>query len=311
MEHLNVVHKVGDATVTKISELALDAVPASFLYPGSDEDVAAEEGRKLGAGSFDPTTGLLRLSVHCWLVRTPGRVALVDSATGNGRDLPGNPPLNHLNEPFLERLEAAGVRPEQVDAVLHTHIHADHVGWNTHQVGGRWVPTFPNAQHIFSGREREYNAALAAGDGSDAAVRAEAGLGRMMGLPEPGVYEASMVPVIDAGLTREIVVDGTEVIEGFSYLPSPGHSIDHASIGFTSRGERALFWGDVLHSPVQLALPDWNSVYCEFPDAARKARRWAMGHAADAGALVFTTHFAESSAGRVAREGERFTWRFT
>jgi glyoxylase-like metal-dependent hydrolase (beta-lactamase superfamily II) len=105
-------------------------------------------------------------------------------------------------------------------------------------------------------------------------------------------------------------VDGTEVVEGFSFLPSPGHSIDHACISFNSRGEQALFWGDVTHHPLQFVRPDWNSVFCEFPDAARKARRWAINHAAETNALVFTTHFAESSAGRVSREGGRFTWHF-
>src|SRR5262249_19539276 len=97
---------------------------------------------------------------------------------------------------------------------------------------------------------------------------------------------------------------------GFSFLPSPGHSIDHACICFNSRGEQALFWGDVMHHPLQFVRPDWNSVFCEFPEAARKSRQWAMNHAAETNALVSTTHFAESSVGRVCREGDRFTWHF-
>jgi len=237
-------------------------------------------------------------------------VILVDTAAGNDKDRPGMPNLNHLNGPFLDRLKAAGARPEEVDLVLHTHLHADHVGWNTSKVGGRWVPTFPNARYVFSGRERVYLAALSASDGSDAAIRAELKLGRMTHPSLPGVYEDSVLPVIDAGLAREIVVDGTEGAEGFSFLPSPGHSIDHACIRFSSRGEQALFWGDVMHHPLQIVRPDWNSEFCEFPDAARKSRRWAMNHAAETNALVCTTHFAESSVGRVSREAGRFTWHF-
>ena len=154
-------HRVGDATVIKIPELALDAVEAGVLYPdqAGDPTAAVEEVRKLWPGSVDPQTGLLRQSIHVWLVRTPTRVILVDTGAGNDKDRPNVPSLNHLNEPFLDRLKGAGVRPEEVDLVLLTHLHIDHVGWNTRKVAGRWVPTFPNARYIFSGRERAYLAA--------------------------------------------------------------------------------------------------------------------------------------------------------
>jgi len=309
------VHRVGDATVIKIPELSLDACDPGFFYPGQvNVPTAVGETRRLWPGSVDPQTGLLCLSIHAWLVRTPTRVILVDTGAGNDKDRPNGPNLNHRNEPFLDRLKAAGVHPEEVDLVLLTHLHVDHVGWNTKKVDGRWVPTFPNAQYIFSGRERAYIAALSAADGSDASIRAEAELGPMPHPPPPvsyqGIYEDSVRPVIDAGLAREIVVDGTEVVEGFSFLPSPGHSIDHACISLNYRGEQALFWGDVMHHPLQFVRSDWNSVFCEFPEAARKSRQWVMNHAAETNALVFSTHFAESSVGRVSREGHRFTWHF-
>jgi glyoxylase-like metal-dependent hydrolase (beta-lactamase superfamily II) len=309
------VHRVGDATVIKIPELSLDASDPDLFYPGQvNVRTAVQEARKLWPGSVDPQTGLLRLSIHAWLVRTPTQVILVDTGAGNDKDRPNVPNLDHLSEPFLDRLKAAGVHPEEVDLVLLTHLHVDHVGWNTKRVDGRWVPTFPNARYVFSRRERAYLAALSAADGSDASFRAEAKLGPMSHPPlqaiYDGVYEDSLRPVIDAGLAREIVVDGTEAVEGFSFLRNPGHSIDHACIRFISRGEQALFWGDVMHHPVQFVRPGWNSVFCEFSEAARKARQWAMSHAAETSALVFTTHFAESSAGRVFCEGDRLTWHF-
>ncbi|GLH75932.1 MBL fold metallo-hydrolase [Bradyrhizobium sp. SSBR45G] len=303
-------YRVGDATISKIFEIGLDAVDGEFLFPGIDPGSIARERGGFGPGSVDPRTGSLRLSIHSWLVRTPSRVILVDTATGNDKERPGAAVLHRLNAPFLERLRAAGVTPEDVDLVLLTHLHADHVGWNTHLANDHWVPAFPNAQHVFSGREHAYLVALSAGDGSDAAIRDDARLGPMLHPPLSGVYEDSVRPIVEAGLARQIVVDGSEVVEGFRFLPSPGHSIDHACVSFTSRGERALFWGDVMHHPLQVARPDWNSVYCEFPAAALTSRRWAMEHAAETRSLVFTTHFAESSAGRISRDGDRFAWQF-
>jgi glyoxylase-like metal-dependent hydrolase (beta-lactamase superfamily II) len=308
-------YRVGDATIIKILDLPLDATEPREMYPGQvDVSTAVEETRKSWPGSVNPKTHLIRQSIHTWLVRTPKRVILVDTGAGNDKDRPSLPLLNHLHLPFIERLKAEGVQPEEVDLVLLTHLHVDHVGWNTRKVDGRWVPTFPNAKYIFSGRESAYLAALCAGHGSDVLIREEAKLGPMPHPPIPGIYEGvfedSIRPVIEAGLAKKIAVDGTEVVEGFSFLPSPGHSIDHACIRFDSKSDRALFWGDVMHHPLQFVRPDWNSAFCEFPDAARKSRRWAMNHAAETNALVFTTHFGESSVGRVSHEGGRLTWHF-
>lgn len=304
-------HRVGDAVITRVSELALDALSAGDLYPEADPAEATRSGRALGPGSYDREADAFRISVHAWLVRTPGRAVLVDAAGGSGKRRLEMPAFDRLHEPFLERLRRAGASPEEVDAVLLTHLHVDHVGWATREAGGRWRPTFPNAAHVFSARERAYVAALAAGDGGRAgAVRAEAGLGPMAREPSVEFWADSVVPVIEAGLAREVAVDGSEVLDGFSLVPLPGHSVDHAAVAFSSRGEQALFWGDVMHNPVQFAHPEWNSAFCEFPDTARRARRRALERAADTGALVLTSHFAESSAGRVAREGDRFVWRF-
>src|SRR5262249_46088642 len=132
------VHRGGDATVIKIPELSLYASDPGFFYPRQvNVPAAGEETRKLWPGSVDPQTGLLRQSIHAWLVRTPTRVILVDTGAGNDKDRPNVPSLNHLNEPFLDRLKAAGVRPDEVDLVLLTHLHIDHVGWNTRKVDGR------------------------------------------------------------------------------------------------------------------------------------------------------------------------------
>jgi len=303
---------IGAAVVTKVPELDLDGVEPAFLYPGADPVTVIQEAEHLSAGSYDPATRTLRQSIHTWLVQIDGRVILIDTATGNDKDRPTMPPLDHLHEPYLERLAAAGIAAHEVDAVLMTHIHADHVGWNTRLNDGAWVPTFPNARYYFSGIEADYNGAIDADDdGTASSLRNSAALGPMDHLPAAGIYTDSIVPVEAAGLAKRIVVDGSEIIPGFSYLRLPGHSIDHAGILLQSGGEQALFWGDVLHHPVQIARPDWNSVFCEFLEAATLARREALDLAAESGATVFTTHFAESAVGRVYRKSEgHFRWTF-
>jgi glyoxylase-like metal-dependent hydrolase (beta-lactamase superfamily II) len=118
------------------------------------------------------------------------------------------------------------------------------------------------------------------------------------------------MPIIEAGLAQLIDVNGAELLDDFSYLPTPGHSVDHASIRLRSRGQEALFLGDVLNHPLQVHLPDLRSVYCEFLEPARASRRWALEYAAELHSLCFSTHFPESSAGRISRHGDTFHWQY-
>ena len=299
-------YHIVDAAITRIDELALAAFQFGTLYPGADPEALERQRGRLEAGSFDPATGTFIQSIHSWLVRTPHHTILIDTATGNDKDRPDIPPLHRLNQPFLARLAAAGVTPEDIDYVLLTHVHADHVGWNTRLVDGRWVPTFPNATYIFSRVEQAYGESLAKGAEPDT----NPALGPALRKPADRVYDDSVRPVIDGGLARPITVDGGEVLEGISFIPTPGHSVDHASIRLVSRGETALFAGDVMHHPLQVYEPSLNSCFCEFPEAALRSRKFALEDAAERGAAVFTTHFAQSSAGRITRNGERFAWQF-
>lgn len=298
--------RVGDATIIRIDEIPLTHGSPVELYPEIDPEAGDRHRGRLPAGAQDPETGAISLGIHSWLVRTPHHTILIDTATGNGKERPAVPVMHRLDVPYLQRLAAAGVRPEDVDHVLITHVHADHVGWNTRLVDGRWVPTFAKARHHVSLVEQRYGDSLTAGGG----FRPDPALGAPRHPPLDGVYQDSVRPVLEAGLADLVSVDGGEVLDGISFHPTPGHSIDHAVIRLRSRGEEALFAGDVMHHPLQVYEPGWNTRYCEFPEPARASRRWLLEQAAESGALVLPGHFPESSAGRVTRRGDRFDWTF-
>jgi glyoxylase-like metal-dependent hydrolase (beta-lactamase superfamily II) len=296
MPHVNKTYHVGDVTITKIDEMRLNVASPSFLYPEWDNAELALNRYWLMPNNMHAETGNLVQSVHTWLVRTRHHTILIDTACGNGKERPQNPIFHHLDIPYLERLAAAGVRPEDVDYVLLTHLHVDHCGWNTRLVDGRWVPTFPSARYVFARVEEDYYSSPASHN--------------EVNVPSLGVYEDSVAPIIEAGLAERIGAEGGDYLDNFTFRPTKGHSIGHMSIELRSNGYEALFGGDVMHHPLQIVRPDWNSVFCEFHDEARASRRWALEHAAERNRLFFTTHFAESSAGRVGRIGERFTWTY-
>lgn len=280
------------------------------LMPALDREVFSRHPAWLPAGTSDDA-GHAFLSLHSWLVRHDGRTILVDTGAGNDKARPQQVVLDHLGNPFLDRLAAAGVWPEDVDLVLHTHIHSDHVGWDTRLVDGGWVPTFPNAEVICSDLEWRYGAALTDGDEAGVvACRREAGLGEPIRVPVSGTFADSVRPLEGRVPVRRIPIDGAEVLPGIRFLPTPGHSIRHAAIEIVSDGEVGLFSGDVFHHPAEIYVPDLVSTFCEYPDAARRSRRAFMDRAIDTRATVFTSHFARSSAGRVVRDDDEYGWEF-
>jgi glyoxylase-like metal-dependent hydrolase (beta-lactamase superfamily II) len=284
-------YQVGRATINRVTELVLPTIPTTFLFPEWDPAVMPRDLDWLDSGNISSDGQTLALSVHSWVVRTDQHTIVIDTGAGNGKDRPLNTIFHHLDTPYLSRLEAAGVAREDVDFVLITHLHVDHVGWNTVREGDRWVPTFPNAKYVFSKAEYEFYA-------DPANVQT----------PSAGVLEDSVKPVIDAGLAILIDADSPPLLEGLKFHSTKGHSYDHLSISLESQGQTALFSGDVMHHPVQVAMPEWNSVFCEFQEEARLSRRWALDFAAQRQAHFFSSHFPGTSAGLVERKGEGFAW---
>ena len=285
------VHRVGAATITRIDETVFPLAPER-LFPAWTEDHGRALAERFAAESLDLTLRRVPLKTHLWLVELDGHTIVVDTGIGNGKSRPFSALFDCLDNPVLERLEAAGFHTEQVDYVLLTHLHVDHVGWNTHRREGRWVPLFENATYVFGERERDFFATPE-------------------GAPRRMVFEDSVAPVIGAGQARTVPDAGAEVLDGIRFIPTFGHSAGHMAIEIRSRGETALFSGDVMHSAVQVHHPHWNSMFCQHPEQARASRLALLERAAETGATVFAAHFAETSAGVITRAGDGFEWTYT
>ena len=286
---------VGSVSITRIEEqLGPGGRPVNQFLVGFEREVFNRHLDWMVPNHYAPELDRLISSMHSWLIRTERQVILVDSCCGNHKERAWMPRFHQLNTRYLENLHAAGVAPEQVDIVLCTHLHTDHVGWNTRLESGRWVPTFPNARHLFSDREdRRWNPA------------------RNPDL-EPirkAVYEDSVLPVVAAGLST--LVDGEYAIDDRLLIePAPGHTPGHVVLKLADGGRRGLFCGDVLHHAIQVYQPNWNSAFCEDPAEARRTRRRVLEYCADQDALLFPTHFGAPFVAAIRRAGEAFVPHF-
>ncbi|QFZ17806.1 MBL fold metallo-hydrolase [Saccharothrix syringae] len=284
---------LGDVTVTRIPEYCgpVGMTPAEF-FPDSPGASWAANRDWLAPDFWDPRTDGCRSAVQTWLLRSEGRTILVDTGVGKHKERPYAPVWSRLDTGFLDTLEAAGVRPEEVDVVVNTHLHLDHVGWNTRLDGRTWVPTFPNATYLVPRRDFDF---------WDPAGGHPSRLGR----GNQNVFEDSVAPVHEAGLT--LLWDDSHRIDANLRLElAPGHTPGSSVLRLESGGDRALFVGDLVHTALQVVEPDTNSCFCEDPAAARATRRRLLGEAADRTALVFPAHFGGHGAVQVKRAGTGF-----
>jgi glyoxylase-like metal-dependent hydrolase (beta-lactamase superfamily II) len=277
---------VGEATITSVVEEETHHIPPEFFFPAATAaEVAAQDW--LSVPDFVDADGNIALRIQAFVVETGGRRVLVDPCVGNGKPLP-IVFWNEMTWPFFERFTDAGFTAAGIDTVVHTHLHADHVGWDTHLVDGEWVPTFTNARHLYVENELAW---VKRGDSPGSA----------------GVYPVSIAPVVDAGLA-EIVEPDADLGDGLVLESSVGHTPGQVSMWVESAGERALITGDFLHHPVQCARPDWNEIGDEDPEVACETRHRMLSRAAESGALVFGTHFSSRPVGLVVAHGD--AWRF-
>ncbi|MBI1239731.1 MAG: MBL fold metallo-hydrolase [Alphaproteobacteria bacterium] len=279
--------RIGDVTIKRIVELEATGGSA-FILPEATPDLAKSISWLFP--HFADATGNLKMSVHALLIETPTIRLIVDTCIGNDkqRDIPN---WSNLQTRFLDEITAAGFPRESIDVVLCTHLHVDHVGWNTMLVEGKWTPTFPNARYLIGRDEFEY-------------WRKEE---EQLGNPATSPFGDSVKPVFDAGLV-ELVTTTHRVSDEISLEPTLGHTPGHVSVRIRSKGEQALITGDFMHHPCQIAKPDMSSAVDFDPKAAAATRRRMFESLAGDGTLVIGTHFAAPTAGRIVPDGA--VWRF-
>ncbi|MFE6613356.1 MBL fold metallo-hydrolase [Amycolatopsis sp. NPDC057786] len=280
---------VGDFTVRRVDEVVLPPATGPWLLPAATPEVVAGHGWL--RPDFADDAGTLRLATHSFAISAGGLKILVDTGIGNGKRR-ANPAWHDLRTGYLDDLTAAGFSPESVDLVVLTHLHADHVGWNTRLEAVDWVPTFPNARYLTSRVEREFWA------------------GYDMDEPRRQMFRDSVHPVEDAGLLDliDVPADGVDVAPGVRLVPTPGHTPGHVAVRLASGGETALITGDSLHHPVQIPRPDIGSCVDIDPARAEATRRSLLASLADTGTLVLGTHFPPPTAGQVVSTETALAW---
>lgn len=284
---------VGRVRIDRVVEFQQPLTPPATLLPEVTEEIIARHREWLEPALLDPETGMLVISFHSFAIRTPRSLILVDTCSGNDRERPGKVRYHRKSWPYLENLANAGVTPEAVDYVLCTHLHVDHVGWNTRLLDGRWVPTFPNARYLFDREEWEF-------------WQAEYETERFVDDP---FYEDSILPVIEAGQVD--FVSGDHEIDAWVRLePSRGHTPGHVCVRIGDGGAEAVMTGDMMHHPLQCAEPALSSCFCVDPEQSHLTRRIFLERHADGGVLVLPAHFPAPTGGRVKSAGETFRFSF-
>lgn len=276
---------IGKVRITRVveSEMALPYEPGNIFIEEAKPDVLKQIPWLFPHYVTDE--GYMRLSIHALLVEAPGLKLIVDTCIGNDKvreSLRGVA----LQTAFLEDLAAAGFARDAVDVVLCTHLHFDHVGWNTMKAGGKWVPTFPNARYLIGKREYEH---WATAEGASILEQSE-------------VLSDSVRPVFEAGLATLVETDH-RVSPEIRLIPTPGHTPGHVSVMIESEGQVAVITGDMIHHPCQIAHPHWGTLVDSDSQASGLTRKRMLQNWADQPVLVIGTHFAAPTAGHVRRDG--------
>jgi len=278
---------IGDIAVRRIMEYEGPFLAPSDIFSEATPEALAPHRHWLEPKALDPETGKLIFPFQSYLVQTKHHTILIDTCIGCGKTIKHRPQwANRTDQAWLNNLRAAGVQPEAIDYVFCTHLHVDHVGWNTSLVDGRWVPTFPNAKYIFA--KVEY-AAAEAGNNS--------------------IFRESVLPIMEAGQAQLVETDFA--LDDNVWLQStPGHTTGHVAVNLASNGHGAVMCGDLIHTPLQCAHPEWSPQFDLDKEQARQTRRHFLASNAEAGQMILTAHFPSPSIGHVVVKGDAFHFNY-
>jgi glyoxylase-like metal-dependent hydrolase (beta-lactamase superfamily II) len=281
----NIRHwRIGDVEVARIVEVNAFEDNISMLLPNATPEFVQQFGWL--RPHFATPDGRMILSFQAFVLRSRGKSVMIDTCIGADRKREFDV-FTNMQTTFLEDLRAAGFPPEEVSAVLCTHLHFDHVGWNTRLVAGKWVPTFPRARYLFGRREWQHWKHL----------RDTGGYHHMDHLVD------SIDPVMEAGLVDFIDAD-FQITDEVSLIPTPGHTPGHVSVLIRSRGAEAVITGDLMHHPIQLAVPATHGNFDMDKEQGARTRVEFIERFANQPTLVIGSHFSDPTAGHVISDGK-------
>jgi glyoxylase-like metal-dependent hydrolase (beta-lactamase superfamily II) len=268
---------IGGAIVDIIIDDDDFGLPLSQFLPGCDPELLEGHRGTLEPDFLDLARDMAKFAIQSFVLRAAKKTLLIDTCIGENKDCPEIPAWHQRRgSGFLDRLRLAGVDPASVDLVFCTHLHVDHVGWNTRRDNGRWEPSFPNARYLFGRRELD-----------DWMTQRQAGCAPLI---HARALEESVVPIVEAGLA-DLVDDGYDLGPGLRLVPLPGHTSGQMGLAVDYAQDRAIFCGDAVHSPLQIFQPGLSTSVCVDPKLASETRKMIFAEAADSGRLLVPAHF--------------------
>lgn len=286
--------EAGRAAITCIPDMANVAWPAKAIFGSLSRADLEAAARRSPEGTVDVEGGTVALSFNCYLVETPDHVILIDGGIGDDKERPHRPAWHRRKTCFLDTLAAIGIPPGRVDIVVNTHLHADHVGWNTRRDGDRWVPTFPNARYVVAAAELAHWTRIHAASADGATLH--------------GAFVDSVLPIVNS-VGYDAVAADAEIAPGLRLRPAPGHCPGMVVVALESGEGEVLFLADAVHHPLQLGDDAISSNFCEDPARARQTRLALLADAAASGAVLAPYHFPAPVFGRLSADGNAY--RFT